>query len=295
MQPWPTTPLTTGNGTLTVTPAPLSVTANNATRPYGTANPTFTGITTGLVNGDTVTVAYSTTATTTSPVGTYPIVPAVSGAALSNYTLTTTNGTLTITQAALAATITVNNATRAYGSPNPVFTGTITGAVNGDILTATYSTTATTTSPVGTYPITATLGGANAANYTVIVIPGTLTVTPAATTTVVVTSGSPSIVGASVTFTATVSSTAGIPGGTVTFTSGTLTLTGTLNASGVATVTTTALPVGSQLVTASYGGATNFAPSAGTVTQTVTLATGAFTPLRQPAHAVHSRSRLDRL
>jgi len=103
------------------------------------------------VNGDTVTATYSSTDTVTSPVGTYPITPTLSGAALANYTQNIVNGTLTVTKA--PATITVNSTSRTYGAANPTFTGTITGALNGDVLTATYSaTTATVTSSVGTYP-----------------------------------------------------------------------------------------------------------------------------------------------
>ena len=62
-----------------VTPAPLTVAANNATRAFGVANPTFSGTVTGAVNGDNFTESFTTTATTTSAVGSYPIVPAVTG------------------------------------------------------------------------------------------------------------------------------------------------------------------------------------------------------------------------
>ncbi|MEU5852904.1 Ig-like domain-containing protein [Saccharopolyspora shandongensis] len=76
-----------------------------------------------------------------------------------------------------------------------------------------------------------------------------------------------------VTFTATVAAVppgAGIPTGTVTFASaGGPTLTGTLNASGQASVTTNALTVGSHLVTATYNGDTNFTGSSATLTQVV--------------------------
>ena len=41
-------------GTLTVTPAPLTITANNQTKVYGAALPTLTASYTGFVNGDTV-------------------------------------------------------------------------------------------------------------------------------------------------------------------------------------------------------------------------------------------------
>lgn len=91
----------TNNVSLTVSPAPLSVTANNASRPYGTPNPTFTGTITGVVNGDNITATYSCSATTNSPVGTYPIVPALvdPNDRQTNYTVKLTNGTLTITMA----------------------------------------------------------------------------------------------------------------------------------------------------------------------------------------------------
>ena len=87
------------NGTLTVTGAVLSVTANNATRPYGAANPVFSGTITGIQNGDNITATYATTATMTSPVGTYPIVPTLVDPSnkLPNYAVTTNNGILTIT------------------------------------------------------------------------------------------------------------------------------------------------------------------------------------------------------
>ena len=77
--------------------------------------------------------------------------------------------------------VTENCATRAYGQPNPTFTGTLTGALNGDTFTVTYSTTATQFSPVGTYPITAVVTGTTSADYVVTVVPCSLSVTPAGT------------------------------------------------------------------------------------------------------------------
>ena len=86
----------------------------------------------------------------TSPVGSYPITPTLvdPSGKLGNYTVSSTNGTLNVTAAALS--VTASNASRAYGVTNPVFTGTITGIQNGDNITATYATTATVTSPVAT-------------------------------------------------------------------------------------------------------------------------------------------------
>src|SRR5262249_43534718 len=178
--------ITYANGTLTITPATLTITANNQTRAYGASNPTLTVSYSGFVNGDTaasLTTApsVSTTATATSPAGTYPIT--ASGAVSANYVIAYVNGTLTVTPAVL--TITANNQTRAYGVANPALTANYSGFVNGDtaasLTTApTVTTTATAASGVGSYPITAS--GAVAANYTISYVSGTLTVTPATLT-----------------------------------------------------------------------------------------------------------------
>ena len=103
------------SATLTVNKAPLSVTAANATRAYNTANPTFTGTVTGAVNGDIFTESFTTTATITSAAGTYPITPAAAGTALANYTVTVTDGTLTITPVSTSGSITWNPASLTYG------------------------------------------------------------------------------------------------------------------------------------------------------------------------------------
>ena len=91
-----------GSTILKVLPAPLTVTANNFTRIFNTANPAFTVSYSGFVNGDTAsslggTLSVTTTATTSSPVGTYTITAV--GLISSNYNITYAPGTLTITKA----------------------------------------------------------------------------------------------------------------------------------------------------------------------------------------------------
>src|SRR6185437_7068905 len=173
--------VTSNNGTLTVTPAPLSVTAGNATRAYGDPNPVFSGTIVGIKNADAITATYASAATAASVVGPYPIVPALVDPTtkLSNYTVTSNNGTLTVSPAAL--TVAAANATRLYGDANPAFTGTITGLKNNDPITATFASAATAANPVGAYPIVPTLGdpAAKLSNYTVTANNGTLTVAPA--------------------------------------------------------------------------------------------------------------------
>jgi 6-phosphogluconolactonase (cycloisomerase 2 family) len=174
--------VTLNNGSLTVSPSPLTVTANNATRAFGAPNPAFTGTIVGIKNGDSITATYSTPATSSSPTGTYPIIPALVDPTgkLSNYSVTINNGTLTVTSAIL--TVTANNASRFYGDPNPIFTGTISGIQNGENITAAYASVADPTSPVGTYAIVPALsdnGTGALANYVLVINNGVLTVNPA--------------------------------------------------------------------------------------------------------------------
>ncbi len=90
---------------LLINPAGLTVTANNASKTYGAVNPVLTASYSGFVNGDdaakalTGTPNLTTTATTTSNVGSYPITITKGTLAAKNseYTFTFVNGTLTVT------------------------------------------------------------------------------------------------------------------------------------------------------------------------------------------------------
>ncbi|EHQ25599.1 MBG domain-containing protein [Mucilaginibacter paludis] len=168
------------SGTLTVTQALITVTADNQTKVYGAANPVLTVNYTGFVNGDTQSSlttlpTVSTTATVLSGAGTYPII--INGAVSANYNINYVYGTLTVSKAAL--TITATNQSKVYGSVNPALTASYSGFVNGEtqsVLTtqASLSTTATTASAAGIYPIT--VNGAAATNYTISYVNGTMTV-----------------------------------------------------------------------------------------------------------------------
>jgi hypothetical protein len=169
--------LTLVNGALSVTPAMVVVTANNQTRPYATANPDLTFTSTGLVNGEDPSVlgiTLSTAANSASPVGAYPIV--TGGGTDPNYQVTAFNGVLTVASATL--TVTANGATRAYGTANPPFTGTIAGPVNGNAITASFSSDALTNSPAGIYQIIpALVDPLNlASNYNVVLVDAELNI-----------------------------------------------------------------------------------------------------------------------
>ena len=180
------------NGTLTVNPATLTITANNDSKTYGTLK-TFSSTAfteTGLVNGDTITgvTETSTGAAASATVGTYNIVPsAATGNRLSNYTIGYVNGTLTVNPATL--TITANNDSKTYGTLK-TFSGTAfteTGLVtaNGDTITGVTetSTGAPASATVGTYNIVPSAATGNRlSNYTIGYVNGTLTVNPATLT-----------------------------------------------------------------------------------------------------------------
>ncbi|MEO8374421.1 MAG: MBG domain-containing protein [Sphingomonas bacterium] len=162
-----------GNATaLTINPASLTVVADPLSRTYGATNPALTYVSTGLVNGDALSGALATTATSASSVGIYGITQG-SLAASSNYALSFTGASLTINPAALTVTYTADPFSRLYGAANPAFTGTqnSSGLVNGDTLagvttgTASYSSTATSGSNAGSYAINGSGLSANSGNY----------------------------------------------------------------------------------------------------------------------------------
>jgi uncharacterized repeat protein (TIGR03803 family) len=91
--------LTLVAGTLRVTPAPLTIRADDLTRGVGQPNPPLTASYSGFVNGDGPTslaspAVLSTTATAGSPAGLYPIT--VGGAESPNYAIMFVDGTLTV-------------------------------------------------------------------------------------------------------------------------------------------------------------------------------------------------------
>jgi hypothetical protein len=139
-------------------------------RPYGTSNPTFRYGVAGLLRHDSVTVTLQTTATATSPAGSYPITASVTGAALSNYTLTVIPGTLHIRPMQLH--IIAANEAVTYGQTPPQPTAyKLTGFANGDTASVVsgapiLSTTVSSTTPVGFYKIDIQTGTLTATNYT---------------------------------------------------------------------------------------------------------------------------------
>src|ERR1035441_2585199 len=117
----------TSSVSLVVLRAPLSVTASNATRPYGQSNPAFGGTIAGLQNGDNITATYAAPAATpTSPPGSYAIVPSLvdPSSRIPNYSVMITYGLLTVT----CAPITLSPLTLPGGAAGLTYTQNLSGA-----------------------------------------------------------------------------------------------------------------------------------------------------------------------
>ena len=128
------------------------------------------------------TFTYSQAAGTVLSAGPQTLTATFTPTDTTDYATVTVSRQLQVNPATL--TVTANNASMVYGSTIPNFTDTITGFVNGDNIgvvsgSANLSTTATSTSAVGTYSISAAQGTLSATNYTFAYQPGILTITPA--------------------------------------------------------------------------------------------------------------------
>lgn len=162
------------NGKLTVTKAPLKITAKDYTIKQGEALPNFAATYEGFKNDETEAVltkqpTFTTTATSASEPDVYDII--VSGAEALNYDISYVNGKLTIIEAD-PVTITAKSYTIKYGDDLPAFEYTSDGAeVEG---TPEITCEASKISPIGTYPIVISKGSVS--NYNVTYVNGTLTI-----------------------------------------------------------------------------------------------------------------------
>lgn len=197
------------DGTLTVTPRPVTYTVDDATKVYGDANPTFTGRFSNMVHGDAVHKAgiqYSTTAKPETAVGSYEVDAAPVGGTWDtvlggNYVVSAVHkGSLTITPRDIWYK--ADDKSRAADQPAPPFTGrfwhdeagTQTGILPWDMAhvgalpSSDFTTTTDSTAAAGVYPgdiwlrseasARDALSPSIAGNYHfVAALPGTMTIT----------------------------------------------------------------------------------------------------------------------
>ncbi|MGV0962605.1 MAG: MBG domain-containing protein [Polynucleobacter sp.] len=197
----------TANGTLTMTKAAITVTANAKSMTYGASTlPDLTYANSSLANGDASTV-FTGALTSAAPVynvasstvtgnagATYPITVGDLSAG-NNYDITYTGANVTVNKATL--TVTGNSPNMVYGATVlPSLSYGYSGYANGDSSAAGLSGTPTvsTTAPVysagssitgnagATYVVTPSVSGVSSTNYNFATANGTLTMTKAAIT-----------------------------------------------------------------------------------------------------------------
>jgi cyclophilin family peptidyl-prolyl cis-trans isomerase len=180
-------------------------------------------------------------------------------------------------------TITANNQTKVFGAAIPSLTASFNGFVNDDTSASlttqpTLSTTATATSAVGSYAITAS--SATSSNYNINFVAGSLSVTKSSTTIAVQVPSSTIDITQAPSLTATitpVSPGGGSPTGTVTFKEGNTTLgTANVGSGGTATLNLTAgsLALGGHNITAIFNGDSNFSASPLSAAASLTVTSG---------------------
>ena len=165
------------SGTLTIEPAPLTITADDKSKTYGDDDPVFTASYSGFKRGDTAAVVSGLTFSREAgeDVGEYTITP--SGATASNYTITFASGTLTISPAPL--TIKADDKSKTYGDDDPAFTVSYSGFKRGETAAVVSGLVISRAEgeDAGQYAIIPS--GATASNYTITFESGTLTINPA--------------------------------------------------------------------------------------------------------------------
>jgi ribosomal protein L18E len=158
--------VTKADGTLHISPRPATVTADNKNKNYGDDNPALTATIAGTVNGDALNYTLATTAVKFSPVGNYSIT--VTLGSNPNYTVTPTNGTLTVGKA--TPTLTWNTpAAIIVGTPLSATQLNATALFQGNPLPGsfTYSPPVGTVLPVAAQPqtLTATFTPTDTTNF----------------------------------------------------------------------------------------------------------------------------------
>ncbi len=279
----PSSKETTYGQSLTLT-ATVSASVSNGAAPTGTV--TFENGSTIIGTAQNLSNGQASVSTTALPAGTNTLAAVYSGD--SNYQ----PHTVYLSQPVSAASSTTSlisatnpappNSTVAFTasviSPTTQPTGTVTflngsTSIGSSALNASGQATLSTSSlAMGTSNISAVYAGnSNVTGSTSSILQQV--VGKASTTTILTSNPTAANLNQSVTFTATVSGVGGVPTGTVTFFNGTTQLgNSTLNASGVATYSTSTLAAGTDNISASYAGDSNFLASNSSVMPLVVTA-----------------------
>ena len=270
-----------------------TITATLTTATAATGSVTFldasggTQITLGTASLSADVATFSTAAL---PAGAHNIVATYAGDATHG---SAQSSALKLTVSPLAVTAAPNSASIFYGQAIPTLSGTLTGVLTQDTgkVAAAFTSSAIALSCVGAYPISATLTGSAAGNYTLATNTTTsanLSITQAPTLTGLSTSISAPSIGLPVTLTMqATSTTSGVPTGKVSLMDGSAVLSTLSLTAGAATFTTSSLTQGAHNLSANYSGDTNFLPSS---SATANVAVGAASDFTLTATGATSQS-----
>ncbi|PYX06382.1 MAG: hypothetical protein DMG88_18460, partial [Acidobacteria bacterium] len=170
---------TSATATINITPATLTVTADDASRAYGANNPSFTFQYSGFVNNETSAVVTTaptctTTATPSSNVGKYSITCA--GGVSANYTFKYVDGTLTVNPAPVTATAGSYNGVYDGSAHSPSPACEMTGTFTGDLTCA--NSPASVGPNVSSGDVNPVVSGTGLSNFAVTSVKGSYSITP---------------------------------------------------------------------------------------------------------------------
>ncbi|MDE3068888.1 MAG: Ig-like domain repeat protein [Verrucomicrobiota bacterium] len=280
------------NATITVTPYDVTYDGNGHTA---------TGKATG-VNNEDLTSELDLSDTTHTNASDYPSDQWNFTDLTGNYN--NTNGIVLDVITARALTVTATGVNKVYDGTTNATVTLSDDRLSGDTFSDSYASASFADPSVGDNKLVTVTGisisGPDAGNYSLQDTTTTTTadITPppiTTTTTSVASSANPAVLGASVTFTATVTASVDpTPTGTVTFYDGATPLgTNTLDGSGQATFSTSALAIGPHNITAFYGGGAGFSSSSNSLTQVVQYEPAGFVCGGNPGHTILPPIKVD--
>ncbi len=169
--------ITYNTANFTITPRPALVTPNPAGKMYGEADPALSGTLSQFLPTDGVTATYGRTGGETVVGSPYTITATLSPVGvLTNYNITYNTANFTITPR--PASVTPNPATKIYGDADPAFSGTLSGFLTGDGVTASFSRISGETALGSPYNISAVLTPAGVlSNYSITYNTASFTIT----------------------------------------------------------------------------------------------------------------------
>ena len=162
-------------GALTITPRPVTVSADSLTKTYGDADPALTYTANGLISGDTLS-GVTAIREAGENAGSYAITLTIDSAKDANYTVTDSGAAASLTILPKAITVTADDRCKAVGEADPALTWTASGLVNGDTLSGVTVSRTETGEELGSYRLAASQAEGSNPNYSISFVDGILSI-----------------------------------------------------------------------------------------------------------------------